>query len=229
MFDSNDLFAVALSLKAACAATLINVIIGIPIAYILARKDFFLKSLVDTIITLPLVLPPTVVGFYLLFIFGRNGFIGGFLHDTFGVTIVFTWYAAALASQIVSMPLMVRAAKAAISSVDKEYEDVSYTLGRSKVYTLLRVTLPLAKRGIIAGIVLTFCRALGEFGATIMVAGNIPGRTTTMPVAIYSSFYSSQDYKLYFFVAILTVISFAATFIVNRMEKKWEKKRARAV
>jgi molybdate transport system permease protein len=223
MLDSGDIFAITLSLKVAAVATIINVIIGIPIAYILARKDFFLKSVVDSLITLPLLLPPTVVGFYLLFIFGKNGFVGHFLQESFGVSIVFTWYAACLASQIVSMPLMVRASKAAIKSVDSEYEDVSYTLGKSELHTLFKVTLPLAKRGIIAGAVLAFCRALGEFGATIMVAGNIPEKTTTMPVAIYTAFYSSEDYKLYYFVAILTVISFAATILVNSMEKRWEK------
>lgn len=223
MIEPNDMFAIMLSLKVASAATFINVIIGIPISYILARKDFFGKSVVDTITTLPMVLPPTVVGFYLLFILGKNGFIGRFLYERFDITIVFTWYAAVLASQLVSMPLMIRASKAAISSVDKEFENVSYTLGKSKLYTIFNVTLPLARKGIITGIVLAFCRALGEFGATIMVAGNIPGKTTTMPVAVYSSFYSSQDYKLYFFVAVFTIISFAAVFFVNKMEKIWAK------
>ena len=223
MFDPNDLFAIILSLKVAFAATLINVIIGIPISYLLARKDFFGKAVVDTIITLPLVLPPTVVGFYLLFVFGKNGFLGRFLYERFDITIVFTWYAAVLASQLVSMPLMIRASKAAISSIDSEYENVSYTLGKSKLYTMFNVTLPLARKGIITGVVLAFCRALGEFGATIMVAGNIPGKTTTMPVAIYSSFYSSQNYKLYFFVAVFTIISFVAVFVVNKMEKRWAK------
>jgi molybdate transport system permease protein len=221
MFEPNDLFAIILSLKVAIMATLINVIIGIPVSYLLARKNFFGKAVLDTIITLPLILPPTVVGFYLLFVFGKNGFLGRFLYETFDVTIVFTWYAAVLASQLVSMPLMIRASKAAISSVDKEFENVSYTLGKSKLYTIFNVTLPLARKGIITGVVLAFCRALGEFGATIMVAGNIPGKTTTMPVAIYSSFYSSQNYKLYFFVAVFTIISFAAVFIVNKMEKRW--------
>ncbi len=224
MFTPDDWFAVMLSLKVAVTATLINVIIGIPVAYILARKSFFGKSIVDTMITLPLVLPPTVVGFYLLFIFGRRGFLGGYLHDAFGINIVFTWYAAALAAQIVSMPLMIRASKAAISSVDREYEDVSYTLGKGRLYTMLNVTLPLAKKGIITGVVLAFCRALGEFGATIMVAGNIPGKTSTMPLAIYSAFYGSEDYKLYFFVIILTGISFGATLLVNRMERGWTEK-----
>ncbi len=218
--DATDLFAVALSLKVAIVATTLNVVIGIPIAYILAKKNFFGKTLVEALITLPLVLPPTVVGFYLLVIVGRNGFIGSILYNTFHVSIVFTWYAAALAAQVVSMPLMVRASKAAISSIDSEYENASYTLGKSKLYTIFKVTLPLAKNGIIAGIVLAFCRALGEFGATMMVAGNIPGKTTTMPIAIYSAFYASQNQRLHFGVAILTIISFAATFIVNGMERK---------
>ena len=224
MLETSDYFSILLSIKVALIATMINVIIGIPVAYILARRDFFGKSVLDTVITLPLVLPPTVVGFYLLFVFGKGGFLGSYLYDLFGIRIVFTWYAAVIASQIVSMPLIVRAAKAAISSVDREYENVSYTLGRSKFYTIFHVTLPLAKKGIIAGMILAFCRALGEFGATIMVAGNIPEKTTTMPVAIYSSFYSSKDYKLFFFVAILTLVSFLATIIVNRMEKGWPKR-----
>jgi len=220
LIDASDLFAVALSLKVAAVATAFNIVIGIPIAYIFAKKNFFGKTLLEALITLPLVLPPTVVGFYLLVLVGRNGLIGSILYNTFHVSIVFTWYAAALAAQVVSMPLMVRASKAAIASIDSEYENASYTLGKSRLSTIFNVTLPLAKKGIIAGIVLAFCRALGEFGATIMVAGNIPGKTTTMPLAIYSAFYSSQNYKLHFEVAILTVISFAATFIVNGMEKK---------
>jgi len=223
MIGTSEISALVLSLKVAFVATLINIVIGIPIAYILARRDFLFKNIIETVITLPLVLPPTVVGFYLLFLFGTRGLIGGFLENTFGVSVVFTWYAAVLASQIVSMPLMIRAAKAAISSVDAEYENVSYTLGKSRISTIFQVTLPLAKRGIIAGMVLSFCRALGEFGATIMVAGNIPEKTTTMPVAIYSAFYSSEDGKLYFFVALLTIISFSATLIVNRMETRWKK------
>lgn len=220
MIDANDLFSVALSLKVAVVATTINVVIGIPIAYILAKKDFFGKTLLEALITLPLVLPPTVVGFYLLVLVGRNGYIGRIIYNTFHVSIVFTWYAAALAAQVVSMPLMVRSSKAAIASIDSEYENASYTLGKSRLYTIFKVTLPLAKNGIIAGIALAFCRALGEFGATIMVAGNIPGKTTTMPIAIYSAFYASQNQKLYLGVAILTIISFAATFMVNGMEKK---------
>ncbi|MEW5801607.1 MAG: molybdate ABC transporter permease subunit [bacterium] len=220
MIDANDFFAVVLSLKVAAVATALNVIIGLPIAYILAKKDFLGKTLLEALITLPLVLPPTVVGFYLLVVVGRHGFIGSILYDTFHVSIIFTWYAAALAAQVVSMPLMVRASSAAISSIDPEYEDASYTLGKSRLYTVFKVTLPLAKKGIIAGTVLAFCRALGEFGATIMVAGNIPGKTTTMPIAIYSAFYSSQNPRLHLQVAILTIISFAATLIVNGMEKK---------
>ncbi|MEW6378896.1 MAG: molybdate ABC transporter permease subunit [bacterium] len=220
MIETNDLFALALSLKVAIVATALNVIIGIPVAYILAKKKFFGKTLLEALITLPLVLPPTVVGFYLLVLVGRNGFIGRIVYDMFHVSIVFTWYAAALAAQVVSMPLMVRASKAAIATVDPEFENASYTLGKSKLDTIFKVTLPLAKKGIIAGIVLAFCRALGEFGATIMVAGNIPGKTTTMPIAIYSAFYASENRRLHFGVAILTIMSFAATFIVNGMEEK---------
>ncbi len=219
MLTSNDWYAVTLSLKVAVVATLINIAIGLPVAYILARKRFRGKALLDTFVTLPLVLPPTVVGFYLLFLFGREGFLGKILNELFDVSIVLTWFAAVLAAQVVSMPLMIRASKAAIADVDIGYENVSYTLGRSKLYTFFRVTLPMAKRGIITGVALTFCRALGEFGATMMIAGNIPGQTQTMPVAIYSAFYSSEEYKMYFFVGSLTLISFAAIILVNRLEK----------
>jgi molybdate transport system permease protein len=184
--EGSILFSVRLSLQVAAVSTALIMLTGIPIAYFLARKDIRGKELLDVLCTLPLVLPPTVTGYYLIILFGRNGFIGRVIYEWTGWSIMFTWYAAVLASFIVALPLMIKTTRAAIESVDKNLINASYTLGHSEFDTALKVILPLAKRGIVAGTVLSFARAMGEFGATLMLAGNLPGRTDTMPIAIYS-------------------------------------------
>lgn len=213
------LFSMRLSLQVAAVATAFVFLIGITVAYILARKDFKGKELLDVLFTLPLVLPPTVTGYYLIVLFGRNGVIGKQIYQLTGWTIMFTWYAAVLASFIVALPLMIKTTRAAIESVDKNLINASYTLGHSEFNTALKVTLPLARKGIIAGTVLSFARAMGEFGATLMLAGNLPGRTDTMPLAIYSLAGSGEWSKANGMVILLTLLSGFFLYLSNRYSK----------
>lgn len=182
-----DLFPLRLSLQVATVATAACLVFGVALAWILARHRFWGRSLLEALVTVPLVLPPTVLGYYLLQAFGRQTAIGRLFEGTFGVSIAFSWLGAAIASAVVAMPLMVRSAQAALEGVDPTLERVARTLGRSNRAVFLTITLPLAWRGIAAGTVLAFARAIGEFGATIMVAGNIPGKTQTMSVAIFDA------------------------------------------
>lgn len=218
--DNSALFSMRLSLQVASVATVFVVLIGTGIAYVLARKDFRGNDLLDILFTLPLVLPPTVTGYYLIVIFGRNGWIGKMIYDWTGFTIMFTWYAAALASFVVALPLMVKTTRAAIESVDRNLINAAYTLGHGEIETALRVILPLAKRGIIAGTVLSFARAMGEFGATLMLAGNIPGRTDTMPLAIYSLASSGEWTEAHTMVILLTIMSGLFLYIANIYTKR---------
>ncbi len=190
------------------------------VAYLLAMKDFKGKELLDILFTLPLVLPPTVTGYYLIILFGRNGFIGKVIYEWTGWSVMFTWYAAALASFVVALPLMIKTTKAAIESVDKNLIHASYTLGHSEFETALRITLPLAKRGILAGTVLSFARAMGEFGATLMIAGNIPGKTDTMPLSIYAHASSGDWSKANLMVIFFSIMSGLFLYIANRFTKR---------
>ncbi len=203
----DNLSALALSLRVALVATVLNAAIGIPLAYVLARRRFRGRGLVDLLVTLPLVLPPTVTGYYLIVLLGRRGWLGGPIYGLTGWSITFTWYAAVVAATIMALPLLVRTARAAIESVDRDLEKAAFTLGRSEWRTALEVTLPLARNGILAGLVLAFARALGEFGATLMLAGNIPGRTTTVPLAIYTSVQTGETGDALVLVAMLTALS----------------------
>jgi len=178
--------AICLSLLVAITATVASLPVGILIGWLLARRRFPGKAIVETLISLPLVLPPVVTGYLLLVAFGRRGVIGERLHAWFGVDLMFTWEAAALAGAIMAFPLLVRSIRLAFSAVDVRLEHAARTLGAGRVETFFRVSLPLARRGVIAGAVLAFARCLGEFGATVMVAGNIPGVTQTIPLYIYS-------------------------------------------
>jgi molybdate transport system permease protein len=178
--------AVALSLRIAFVATLVALPFGLAVAWLLARKDFWGKTLLDGIVHLPLVLPPVVTGYLLLISFGRRGPIGAFLADTFGIVFSFRWTGAALACGIMGFPLLVRPMRISLEAIDRRLEDAAATLGASRVWTFLTVTLPLALPGIIAGMVLCFAKALGEFGATITFVSNIPGETQTISAAIYS-------------------------------------------
>ncbi|MFZ2955836.1 MAG: molybdate ABC transporter permease subunit [Candidatus Ozemobacteraceae bacterium] len=199
-----------ISLKVAFFSSIIVFFVGTTLAYFLALRKFPGKDVLEIVVMLPLVLPPTVTGYYLVMVFGKNGLIGRFLFDFFGITLIFSWYGAVLASAVVALPLMVQAAKAAIESVDRHFIQVSYTLGHSEWETATRVVLPLAKNGIFAGFILSFSRGLGEFGATLMLAGNIPGKTNTMPIEIYTLATAGEWNQAQMFVVILTLASAGA-------------------
>jgi molybdate transport system permease protein len=209
--------ALGLSIRVALVATLLNALIGIPLAYVLARRAFRGRALVDLLVTLPLVLPPTVTGYYLIVLLGRRGWLGAPVYTLTGWSVAFTWYAAVIAATVMALPLLVRTARAAIESVDRELEKAAFTLGRSEWRTALEVTLPLAKNGIIAGLVLAFARALGEFGATLMLAGNIPGKTTTVPLAIYTAVQTGEMGEAVALVLALTVLSCAVLVLAGRL------------
>jgi molybdate transport system permease protein len=208
-----------LSLLVVSIAILIISLVGTALGFILAKRHFRGKELLDSIVTLPMVLPPTVTGYYLIMLFGRRGLLGEPIYELTGWTVTFTWQAAVIAATVIALPLMVTSARAAIESVDPQYEIVSYTLGKSELETFFRVTLPLARRGILAGIVLSFARALGEFGATLMLAGNIPGKTQTMPLAIYEAVISGEDRRAQALVVILTAISVAVVYLTNKLSR----------
>ncbi len=218
----NDIvFPLQLSLLVAALATIIVALIGTTCGYILARCKFPGKGFVDALCALPLVLPPTVVGFYLLELMGKRGALGQYLFAYTGWTPLFTWQAAVIASCVIAFPIMVKTSRAAVESIDVNYESVAYTLGVSRWATLLRITLPLASRGLLAGVALSFARALGEFGATLMVAGNIPGRTQTMPLAIYQASQTGNDSLANTLVLVLTLSSFAILFCINKLGSRW--------
>jgi molybdate transport system permease protein len=176
--------AIFLSLITAAASTMIVVIIGTPLAYLNARVPYHGRDFVETLLDLPIVLPPSVAGLSLLVLFGRRGLIGSYF-NSIGITIIFTTFAVVLAQVFVAGPLYIRQAKTAFAMVDQSYESASRTLGASQLTTFIRITIPLAWTGLVSGVILGFARAIGEFGATIMVAGNLPGKTQTMPLAIY--------------------------------------------
>jgi molybdate transport system permease protein len=211
------LSALGLSLRVAGLATALNALFGIPLAYLLARKAFRGRTLVDLLVTLPLVLPPTVTGYYLIVLLGRRGWLGAPLYVLTGWSVTFTWYAAVIAAAVMALPLLVRTARAAIESVDRDLERAAYTLGRSEWRTAAEVTLPLARNGILAGLVLAFARALGEFGATLMLAGNIPGRTTTVPLAIYTAVQTGEPSEALVLVGALTAVSCAVILLAGRL------------
>jgi molybdate transport system permease protein len=214
-----DYFPLLLSLWVSVIATFIIAVFGTLIAYALARKRFFGRTMLDAFTTLPMILPPTVTGYYLIILLGKNGVIGNYIYKLTGWSIMFTWQAAVIAATVVAIPIMIKSAKAAIESVDIEYEKSAFTLGKSEIETFFLVTLPLAKKGLIAGLVLSFARALGEFGSTIMVAGNIPGKTSTMPLAIYSAVQSGEDRLAAVLVILLTTVSIAIIYITTKISK----------
>ncbi|GIX49639.1 MAG: molybdenum ABC transporter permease subunit [Candidatus Tectimicrobiota bacterium] len=206
---------VLLSAQVTAVATLLILGLGLALGWLLARCRFPGQTLLETLITLPLVLPPSVVGYYLLLALGR----GSPLVEWLGLRLLFTWPAAALAAAVVGLPLMVQAARAAIASVDPALENAARTLGSSELEIFWRVTLPLARRGILAGLVLGAARALGEFGATLMVAGNIPGRTQTLPLAIYDAVQNQQYGAANRMVLLLTAVGFLCLWWVRRLER----------
>lgn len=208
-----DITPLLISLKVAFTATVITVITGIPIAWFVAKMKKG-KGIMDGILTMPMILPPTVVGFFLLLLIGKNGLIGKLLLQ-FDIVLIFTWVAAVFASVIVSFPLMYRTARGAFEALDPNLIYAAQTLGMSNFDIFRKVILPNTITGMTAGIILTFARALGEFGATIMVAGNIPRRTQTMSVAIYAAVQGGHREKAYAWVIVIVTISFATMMAMN--------------
>lgn len=186
ILSSAEISALLLSAKVAVCCTLVISIPGVAVAWLLAKKSFFGKSLLDGLVHLPLVLPPVIPGFLLLLLLGNQGLIGHWLQTTFGVSIAFTWVGAVIASAVMGFPLMIRSARLAISQVDGRLEAVAQSLGAHPWRVFFTVTLPLAMPGIVTGLILAFSRSLGEFGATITFVGNIEGETRTLPLAIYT-------------------------------------------
>lgn len=217
-----DISPLLISFKVAVTATIITVCIGIPLAWLVAKMKRG-KGLIDGIVTMPMVLPPTIVGFFLLLLIGKNGLIGKLLLQ-FDIVLTFTWIAAVIASVIVSFPLMYRTARGAFESIDPNLIYAGQTLGMSNFEIFKKVILPNTISGMTAGIVLTFARALGEFGATIMVAGNIPGRTQTMSVAIYSAVQGGHREKAYAWVTVIMIISFGTMMAMNWLSTHSKKK-----
>jgi len=218
-----DLSPLWISLKTAGLATIATFFTGIPIAYWMLNYRGRWKSVIEGIFVSPLILPPTVVGFLLLLLFGKNGPLGQ-LMDRFNFTIVFTWYAAAIAATVVAFPLMYKTALGAFEQVDRSLLQVAQTLGASKVRIFWRVLLPLSVPGIVAGTILTFARALGEFGATLMLAGNIPGQTQTIPMAIYFAVEAGEMNEAWLWVIVIMTISLSGIIAVNLWQKQYERK-----
>lgn len=209
-----------LSLQVTCTATTGILIIGLALALLLARISFRGKLLLETLIYLPLILPPTVVGYYLLFVLGR----GSFLHEQLNIDLLFTWQAAAFASMVVGLPLMVQTARAAFEEVEPEVEEAARVDGAGEWQVWWSVTLPLARRGILAGLILSSARALGEFGATLMVAGNVPGRTQTLPLAIYDAVQARRYDDANFMVLVMTSLAFTGLWLVYRFGASLQKR-----
>jgi molybdate transport system permease protein len=206
------------SARMAAASTLLILPPGVALAWLLARKNWRGKVVVETFVALPLVLPPVVTGLVLLKFFGRRGPVGHWLHDQLGLEIIFTWRAVVLALAVMSFPLLVRTLRAAIEEVNPSLEQMARTLGAGPWRVFFTITLPLAKRGLFAGTLLAFARALGEFGATIMVAGNIPGRTTTLAVSIYQSVELGEDSHALLLAGLSASLAFAALLAAGLLQ-----------
>jgi molybdate transport system permease protein len=205
-----------LSLKVAGWATAIDVVLGVAVAFGLSRWRSSARELVDSLLTLPLVMPPTVLGYYLLVLLGRRGPIGAWL-DKFDIRLVFTWQGAVIASAVVAFPLVLKSARTAFETVDPQFERAARTLGISEAAVFFRVTLPLAARGILAGALLAFARALGEFGATLMIAGNLPGRTQTLSVAVYAAVQAGDDSTANILVIVTSVTCVVILLAAGRL------------
>jgi len=213
-----DLTPLLLTIKVSLVATVFTVALGLALAWVMAKRSFPGKELLDVLIMQPLVIPPTVLGYYLLSAFGASSPVGRFF-ESIGINIVFTWKGAVIAALISSLPLFVKPARAALEGVGTELEDAARLLGKTEAQIIRTITLPLAWRGIIAGAVMAFARATGEFGATLMVAGNIPGLTETLPIAIYDAVQSGDAYAANILVAIITAFSFGVLYLAGRFTR----------
>jgi molybdate transport system permease protein len=204
---------VGFSVRVALLATVLILPIGVGLAWLLARRQWHGKSLVETAISLPLVMPPVATGLLLLKLLGRRGPLGGILHTYLGIDVVFTWRAVVVAMAVMSLPLLVRTARVAFEGVNPRLEQVARTLGARDARVFFTISLPLARHGVLGGAVLAFARALGEFGATVLVAGNIPGRTSTLSLAIYQEIQLGNDAEAYRLLALSVAIAFLAVWV----------------
>jgi molybdate transport system permease protein len=213
-------FPLWLSLRVAALATLVSLFFGLWMAYMLANRKFRGKELLDAVVMLPLVLPPTVLGYYLLVVLGRSSPIGHLYEWTFGTPLVFTWQAAVVASTFHAIPLLVKSARAAFETVDRSYEKAARNLGASEWRVFWRVTMPLSRRPVLAASVLAFARALGDFGATLMIAGDIPGKTQTASIAIYDAVEGGDTMVARVLVLVLSVVAIAIVYASNRLQQR---------
>jgi len=226
--NSLDWFPIFLSIRVAGAALFAVIVIGVPLSFYMARHDFPGKDVLEAVLTLPLVLPPVVTGFLLLLLIGRQGPVGFFVDWAFDAQMVFTPLAAVLAASVVAFPLMYQSVKAAFQSVDSHLEDVARTLGASELKIFFTITIPLAWPGIVAGMILAYARALGEFGATIMIAGNIPGKTQTLPTAIYFASEANNLTLAGMYVLVISVITFGMMVGLNYWTRRRIQQRSEA-
>ena len=206
-----------LTLRVALLATAFSSLLGVGAGFFCSRIRFRGRTLVEAILSLPLVLPPTVLGYYLLVLFGRNGWIGRWLHDILGISLVFTWQGAVLAAAVVSFPLVFRASRSAFDGVPRNLEHAARTLGSREPGVFFRITLPLAFRGILAGVLLAFARAMGEFGATMMFAGNIAGKTQTLSMAVYTAVQSGDDLLANQLAGLLSILSVGVMVVLSKL------------
>jgi molybdate transport system permease protein len=220
---SEDWQIVCFTAWVAALSTLTILPFALALAWALARRDWPGKSIIETFVTLPLVMPPVATGLILLKIFGRRGALGGFLHDKLNFDVIFTWRAVLLALSVMSLPLLVRSARVAFEEVNPRLEQIARTLGAGDWRVFFTITVPLAARGIVAGLILAFARALGEFGATIMIAGNIPGKTSTLSLAIFQDVQLGDDTHAFRLLGVSVVLAFTAVwfseFLLRRKAK----------
>ena len=206
-----------LTLKVALLATLLAGVAGIALGWWMARRRFAGHALLDSFLMLPMVLPPTVLGYYLIVVVGRNGVLGRYLDQWFGINLMFTWQGAVIAASIVSLPLIYKAARAAFEDADPRMVLAARTLGASELEIFLRISLPLAGRGVVAGLMLAFARAMGEFGATLMIAGNLPGKTQTLSIAVYDAVQAGNDAQALWLTLLISVVCMLVLVVSSRL------------
>ena len=206
-----------LTLKVAILATMLAGATGIGLGWWMARRRFAGHALVDAFLMMPLVLPPTVLGYYLIVLIGRNGVLGRYLDQWFGINLMFTWQGAVMAASIVSLPLIYKAARAAFEDADPRMVLAARTLGASELEIFLRISLPLAGRGVVAGLMLAFARAMGEFGATLMIAGNLPGKTQTLSIAVYDAVQAGNDAQALWLTLLISVVCMFVLVVSSRL------------
>ena len=206
-----------LTLKVALIATVLAGVAGVGLAWWMARRRFAGQSLVDAVLMLPMVLPPTVLGYYLIVLVGRNGVLGQHLDRWFGINLMFTWQGAVIAASVVSLPLVYKAARAAFEEVDGRFAHAARTLGAGEFEIFWRIAMPLAVRGIAAGVMMAFARAMGEFGATLMIAGNLPGKTQTLSIAVYEAVQAGNDAQALWLTLVISVVCMAVLVVSGRL------------